>query len=147
MDNVEYQNGLAPASAVVMAAPDTALQRRLLIVDDDTVHQMVISRIAEKIGYVAVKASSFEQARAILGCETFHCITLDLSLGQIGGGEVLRVLSQLGLNCPVLIISGSDRETFDATEALGRSLGLNIHRAIHKPVDLAELRETLAALV
>lgn len=120
---------------------------RLLVIDDDTVHRMIIARVAAKIGFATSHASSFDEAKNVLVKESFDCITLDLSLGRHAGVEVLRLLAAARATCPIIVISGSDAETFETTVAVGKSLHLCLSEGIHKPVDLALLRNTLMQVV
>src|SRR5882762_3594993 len=70
------------------------IAQRLLVIDDDTVHRMVLTRIAKQAGYEVDEAASYEAARRLLGENVYACVTLDLSLGDHGGLEVLQFLAQ-----------------------------------------------------
>ena len=119
---------------------------RLLVVDDDDLHRLIICRVATKAGYAPVEAGSFEDA-ALLARETaFDCITLDLSLGEHDGAELLRHLRTLGCTAPIVIISGCDSAVCRETLRVGKSLNLNIAETVHKPVDLVTLRDLLESL-
>jgi two-component system chemotaxis response regulator CheY len=116
---------------------------KLLVVDDDTVHRMVICRIARQAGFEVDEAASYEAARRMLGSGVYGCVTLDLSLGERGGIDVLKFMAEIGYASPVIVVSGSDddvrRESFD----VARRLNLNVCRPFSKPVKLAELRELM----
>jgi two-component system chemotaxis response regulator CheY len=77
-------------------------------------------------------------------CErTFDCITLDLSLGEVSGIEVLQLLSNIKCPAPIIIISASGDKTCEATVEIGNFLNLNICAPIPKPINLATLRRAL----
>ena len=76
----------------------------------------------------------------------FDCITLDLSLGQHAGVEMLRHLWVIGCKAPIIIISGCDDATCSDTAKVAKSLNLNVWESIPKPVDLAVLRSSLDRL-
>ena len=76
----------------------------------------------------------------------FDCITLDLSLGQHAGVEMLRHLWVIGCKAPIIIISGCDNTTCRETAKVAKSLNLNAWQLIPKPVDLAVLRSSLDRL-
>jgi CheY-like chemotaxis protein len=42
---------------------------------------------------------------------TFDCITLDLSLGEQSGIEILKLLAELRCRTPIIIVSGSEDAT------------------------------------
>jgi len=126
-------------------AADAALPR-VLVVDDDDLHRMIICRTAAKAGYVPAEASGYEEAAALLQAEAFDCITLDLSLGEHVGVEMLRHLSAIGCAAPIIIISGCDGETCRDTVHLANLLKLNVRQPVPKPVDLVVLRYSLEQL-
>src|ERR1700676_2570688 len=81
--------------------------RKLLVVDDDTVHRMVICRIARQAGFEVDEAASYEAARQMLGLSVYGCVTLDLSLGERGGIDVLQYMAEIGYASPVMVCSGA----------------------------------------
>jgi two-component system, chemotaxis family, chemotaxis protein CheY len=124
-------------------ADDTA---RILVVDDDVVHRMVICRVAAKAGYVAVEAGSYEEAEPLLRDRVFACISLDLSLGRRGGIDVLQLIAKYGPKTPVIIISGSDVGIRAEAVDFARRLGLDKCEPLPKPVNLGELKQKLTQM-
>ena len=116
---------------------------KLLVVDDDTVHRMVICRIARQAGFEVDEAASYEAARRMLGLSVYGCVTLDLSLGDRGGVDVLRYMAEIGCASPVVVVSGSDDAVRSESLAVARKLNLNVCRPFSKPVKLADLRELM----
>jgi two-component system, chemotaxis family, chemotaxis protein CheY len=123
--------------AADIAMPGT---RRLLVIDDDNLHRMIICRAAAKSGYEPAGAATYEEAAALAQEIAFDCITLDLSLGQHAGVEMLRHLWVIGCKAPIIVISGCDSVTCNETLKVAKSLNLNIWQTMSKPVDLAVLR-------
>jgi two-component system, chemotaxis family, chemotaxis protein CheY len=119
---------------------------RLLVIDDDNLHRMIICRVAAKAGFIPGGAATYEEASQLAQETSFDCITLDLSLGQHGGVEMLRHLWVIGCKAPIIIISGCDDETCRETMRVGKSLNLNVWEPVPKPVDLAMLRYSLERL-
>ncbi|RAI43326.1 response regulator [Rhodoplanes roseus] len=115
----------------------------LLVIDDDTVHRMIICRVAGRAGYEATGASSYEEAVALLERHAYTVITLDLTLGQHGGAEVLHVIAAMDLKTPIIIVSSSTETIRRETAAMANLLSLNVCRTLPKPVDLAQLRAIL----
>lgn len=129
-----WLNGKLPTSA------------RLLVIDDVAVHRMIICKAAQKVGYATLEAGNVGEAIEIAHSVDLAGVTLDLSLGERAGVEVLRRLAELGRKTPVIIISGADPRGTQAAFDLGVTLGLTMQPPISKPVDLVKLRETLAEL-
>ncbi len=114
-------------SAIMNAARHT--MPRLLVIDDDNLHRMIICRVAAKAGFLP-----------------FDCITLDLSLGNHAGTEMLHHLSVLGSTAPIIVVSGADYTTCKETVKVAEMLNLDIWECIPKPVDLVMLRHFLERL-
>jgi len=120
--------------------------KRLLAIEDDYLHHMIIGKIAGNAGYEASIAASVEKATALLHEGTFDCITLDLSLGDRSGVDVLHVLADLGTQVPIIIFSGTDDADCQATVGIGKRLGLNIWQPLAKPAGVVELRKVLDSI-
>jgi two-component system, chemotaxis family, chemotaxis protein CheY len=119
---------------------------RLLVIDDDNLHRTIICRAAGRAGYLPTGAASYDEAVQMVRDTVFDCITLDLSLGDHAGVEILRHLWVIGCKAPVIIISGCDDATCSETERVAESLKLNVWESIPKPVDLSVLRASLERL-
>jgi DNA-binding NtrC family response regulator len=130
----------AAAGPVARAAP------RLLVIDDDNLHRMVICRAAAKAGYLPAGAASYDEAVKLIQQGAFDCVTLDLSLGERAGVEMLRYFSVIGYKVPVIIISGCDDATCSESAKVAESLKLNIWESIAKPVDVSVLHGSLERL-
>lgn len=117
---------------------------RLLVVDDEILHRMIICRAAAKLGYVPVGAASYHEAAKLSQEGVFDCITLDLALGgRAGGVELLRHLADVGCRAPIIVVSGCDDGALRETLRVGRFLELNVAAPVRKPVDLTILRNML----
>jgi two-component system, chemotaxis family, chemotaxis protein CheY len=119
------------------------VRNQLLVIEDTEVHLSILRKIALQAGFDATCVDSVEAAAAVLRRQTFDCITLDLSLGERSGTEVLFQLAALKSRTPILFISGSEDSTRDEHVRLATSLGLVVYPQFQKPVDLPALRETL----
>jgi CheY-like chemotaxis protein len=122
---------------------DSSEMPSVLVIDDDDVHRMIICRVAAKVGYVPVEASSYDQAVRFLRVRTFDCISLDLSLGERGGIEILRLIGELECTAPIIIISGSEADVRAQAVDTAQALHLNSYAPLPKPVNLTELRQSL----
>lgn len=117
---------------------------RLLVVDDDLVQRTVIGKIGAKLGYDTIIASSFDVASGLLQSSTFDVMTLDLSLGEHDGIELLRLISDRKLHAiSIVIISGCDERIVNSTRRVAEALHLSLAGSLVKPLDLDQLREAL----
>jgi DNA-binding response OmpR family regulator len=113
---------------------------RLLAIDGDTLQRMVICRVAARAGYLPAGAASYDEAAKLARQARFDCITLDLSLGDHGGSEMLHHLAQAGCMAPILVVSDCDSTTCSESVMLAKSLRLSVSYWLPKPVDLVLLR-------
>ena len=119
---------------------------RLLVVEDDPLQRTLIVRAAEKAGYRAVAVESCPKALHRLETERFSCVTLDLTLEDGDGFDVMRQMANAGCQVPVIVISGMDASARRTFRARARELNVEILQSFPKPVDLAALRISLANL-
>jgi len=70
---------------------------RLLVIDDDSLHRMVICRAAAKAGYLPAGAATCDEAAKMIRETAFDCITLDLGLGDRAGSEAYAIASLLAI--------------------------------------------------
>jgi CheY-like chemotaxis protein len=119
---------------------------RLLVVDDVVVHRMILCKAAQKAGYATLEAGTVDEAVEVAMANELACITLDLSLGERGGTEVMRRLADLNRRMPVIIISGLEPAMTQAAHDFGAKLGLQMEAPVAKPVDLTKLRDLLLRL-
>ncbi len=134
---VNSRDAHSAGHAVITAAADAP---RLLVVDDDNLHRMIICRVAAKAGYAVAGAAGYDEAVELLRTAAFDCIALDLSLGQHRGVEMLRHLHESGCKTPIVIISGCDDATRRESLRVAKALDLNVSEPVAKPVDLVVLR-------
>ena len=127
--------------------PADAPSMRLLVVDDDPVHSIIIKAISEKRGFEVVQVGSYEDACARLNAhEDFAGITLDLRLGERDGRELLDIVAQTNKATPIIVVSGADESDSDDARAIAGRLGLNLVLALSKPLDIARLRGAIDGL-
>lgn len=121
-------------------------QIKLLIIEDDNVHRMIIKRFASALGFVIAEASTYESAIALLDDGRFDCITLDLSIRARSGVDVLCHLRKIGCRIPVLIISGANETKRSETAVFAEAMNFTVLHVMKKPLDLHALQEALAKL-
>jgi EAL domain-containing protein (putative c-di-GMP-specific phosphodiesterase class I) len=118
----------------------TSPLRRALVVDDDRAQGLIIASIAARHGYQVTNVNSFDAAAAALDGEPFQCITIDLSLGDHDGIEVLRLAARLAGTSRIIFISGCDDRILDAAVRMAEAIGVADACSLHKPFRPADLR-------
>ena len=101
----------SPISTEAPAPAETAERLRVLLVDDDVDHAMIVRRTLEKQGGFAVRhvtdgAGCLEASTR----EHFAVVLLDYSLPKMNGLEVLERMRQLGVAIPVVMATGQGDE-------------------------------------
>ena len=123
------------------------MRNELLAIDDTDLHLSIVRKIATRVGFTTTGAASVSEARRLLRSQTFDCITLDLSLGEQSGVEILELLAEIKCRTPIMVVSGSGDPALARTTEIGNFLGLNLCPPIPKPINLAVLRGALAQIV
>lgn len=115
---------------------------KTLIVDDAIMYRVLLREFLDILGHPVVgEAQSGAEALDLYRSLRPDLVTLDISLPDMDGIEVLRRLRELDPGARVVIISGNDQ---DSIVAEARRLGALAH--LVKPVQLPQLTELLTRL-
>ncbi|MEJ2199473.1 MAG: sigma-54 dependent transcriptional regulator [Desulfuromonadaceae bacterium] len=110
--------------------------KRILVVDDDSVIRKGLKRILEKEGYEVDAFASGHLAIEEMQQKGFDLVITDLKMPGMGGMEVLKAISILQPDIPIILITGySTVET--AVEAMKRGAVDYIAKPF-SPTDIAE---------
>jgi DNA-binding response OmpR family regulator len=123
----------------------SALQHRLLVVEDDTATKFAITKLADSIGYVTKGAASLEEAERLLRTERYDCITLDLTLGRDSGVQLISALAAKVPDASLIFVSGSPAWARTIASSVARVARLNVIEVVTKPIDFGKLRAILTA--
>jgi two-component system, chemotaxis family, chemotaxis protein CheY len=119
---------------------------RVLVIDSDNLHRMIICRAADKAGYVPAGAANLAEATKLLQSIAFDCIVLDLSLGREATSGFLSRLGAVGCKAKILAMGDCDAPPCRDTQRLAKSLALDVGEPVAKPVDVGRLRYLLEQL-
>jgi DNA-binding NtrC family response regulator len=121
---------------------DSVRTMRILVVDDDETFRFVIGNRLKASGHLVESVASGEAALARVAEKTFEAMLLDLRMPGLGGLETLRRLSQTGLPCEVVVLTG--QPDYDDCVA---AMKLGAFHYLRKPMEPALIEETLARAV
>lgn len=114
---------------------------RILVLDDEAAIGRLICRVASNMGI---------ESEAVVDTQAFHMaihsghpdlVMLDLQIGAYDGIEQLRFLSEQHYRNAIVLISGFDGRVLEVARQFGRQLGLNVVKALSKPIRFEELTE------
>jgi len=109
-------------------------KEKILIVDDEEYIRKLIKRSLINENYIFKEASSARETITHLENSIFDLIILDVMLGDQDGFELIREIRFMGINTPVIFVSGRNE---DYDKILG--LGLGAVNYITKPFNPAIL--------
>jgi PAS domain S-box-containing protein len=119
----------------------------ILVVEDDRVNQLAISRMLEKMGHFPTCVPNGEKALELLRGSTFDCVFMDIQMPVMDGMEATRMIrtapALAGVaSIPIIALTAhampADREAF-------LKAGMNDYVA--KPVSFEQLAEVLSRIV
>ena len=119
---------------------------RVLVIDRDSLHRMIICRAADKAGYIPAGAANLAEATKHVQSDAFDCITLDLSFGREAACDFLSRLDASACKSKILLVGDRDAAACRETLRLARSLGLDVEDPVAKPLDVGMLRYALEQL-
>ena len=112
--------------------------KRVLIVDDNRTHRMVLSAQMEKWKFKTTEAGSGDEALKILSGGAFDLAVIDVEMPEMNGLQVTDAIHESSPNLPVILLSAvGDERTRDYPKANSYVL--------LKPVKHTMLRKSLVA--
>ncbi|MGE0224406.1 MAG: EAL domain-containing protein [Acetobacteraceae bacterium] len=117
--------------------------QRLLVVDDERIQRLILTRGAEALGYQADSAATLEEAAEFLAQRRYQVVLLDLSLGESEGISLLQAVRNSVSDPVVIFISRLDERVRTASMRLATALGLRVAGALAKPLTPTALRDVL----
>lgn len=114
----------------------------LLIVDDNKVNRLLMSRSVEFLGYKASVAENGKVAMAMLAQDSFDVLLLDIEMPEMDGFEVLEALKKdVSLrDLPVIVTS-----SLEGMDNIVRCIELGAEDYIPKPVNKVLLKARLGS--
>ncbi|WFU37246.1 ATP-binding protein [Bradyrhizobium sp. CB82] len=137
-----------PGAAPELFTPGTGGRQRLevLVVDDDSINQMVASGLLAQLGHSATVAASGDAALELLGQRHFDLVLMDLHMPGMDGFETVRRLRQRpDTGCTAVPVVALTADLAAADDA--RVAALGFAGVVTKPVRRAALDAALHVAV
>jgi signal transduction histidine kinase/ActR/RegA family two-component response regulator len=133
----------APTPAAVAARRRTdVVARRILLVDDNPVNQLVAQAMLKKDGHAVVVVADGVQALAAVQAQPFDLVLMDMQMPVMDGLESARSIRGLDTSVRAIPIIALTANVMAEEIASCRAAGMNAHLA--KPIDRGLLRQMIA---
>ncbi|MBP6104767.1 MAG: response regulator [Gammaproteobacteria bacterium] len=121
--------------------------KQVLIVDDESISQMLLEYLFKSLGYGVTLAKNGEEALMLFEREFFPYIVMDFNMPKMNGlsaVKAIREIEKMKNQQPAFILGLTAEEAFEQQQA-GLSVGMNV---VHtKPVSLNVLKDVLKAAI
>ncbi len=114
---------------------------KILIVEDEDLHRLIIRKKLEDKGYAVIEASDGKAGLEILRTSHVDLAIVDLEMPIMNGMEFTKWVKEINPEFPVVIITGH-ATNFSPKEIIN----VNVDAFMHKPIDLDELIKTIERL-
>lgn len=116
-----------------------AIERRVLVVDDDEISRTLISFHLEALYAKVETVSDHQQAMAAFHRTGFDMILLDIDMPGVDGVATLKMLRDAGCSVPVIAVTA-----FTGTEDSQRFIDVGFDGYVPKPIHDQSFRDLLA---
>ena len=123
-------------------SPVSRQPNTLYIIDDDALAAEAFVGYANVLGLSARTAGGWREVD-LDALRRVDCVMLDLSLPGTDGIDIIELLKQEQIGCPVIICSGHDTETINSAADLVRAQGIPLAGCLQKPFTLAQFEQTV----
>lgn len=114
---------------------------KILIVDDEKNHRLMLKLHMEDAGHKTVQAENGLKALEVLDSETFDVILLDMKMDVMDGLTFLGMMNRKGHCIPVIVITA-----FSTVKTAVESMKLGALDYLTKPVDIDQLKDALGKI-
>ena len=109
--------------------------KKILIVDDDAAHRMMLKANLTGAGYHTIEATDGDEILPTLKKHSIDLILLDMKMDRVDGLTALSMLMQANCNIPVIMLTA-----FSSVEMAVDAMKKGAFDYIAKPVDIEELK-------
>jgi CheY-like chemotaxis protein len=114
----------------------------ILVVDDEKAVRGALADNLKFLGYEVATASNGPEGLRLFLADSFDLVFTDMHMPGMDGWNLARRIKDKSPNTPVVLITGSERETVMKTLK-----GSFVDAAIFKPFSLGDIQETVRRLL
>jgi len=114
--------------------PETAVRKRVLLVDNERLVREMIRLLMGKIGFSVVEANNGAEALALFARERVDLVVTDYEMPFLKGNELAAKIRQMAPRQPILMITGFDHNAGPCNP---------VNAVIEKPLTFERLREMM----
>jgi CheY-like chemotaxis protein/anti-sigma regulatory factor (Ser/Thr protein kinase) len=137
-----YVRVAPPTRAPLPEVAPSIGSRRVLLVEDNVVNQVVATRLLQKLGHLVTLASDGAQAVALCASNHFDLVLMDCHMPVMDGYEATRQLRARGFGAPIYALTAAV-----ATEDREQCLAAGMSGVLSKPLRLDRLTDVLTSCV
>ena len=119
---------------LLSASNSTCLAEKILIVDDEKLHQYSLMELMKQNGYDVDCVSNGDAAIDRIKLKNIGIVLLDLNMDGTNGEDVMRFISKNEINTTIIVVSGET--SFEAAE---NALKHGAYDYIRKPYSIDNL--------
>jgi CheY-like chemotaxis protein len=112
----------------------------ILVVDDNNVFRILVSKMLSRLGYEVSSADSGENGLRIFLKNKFDVVLSDYEMPGMDGAAFACSVKKSSPSTPVVIMTGAGMETVFSRKSTA------VDKVISKPFTLAEIDETIQTL-
>ena len=116
--------------------------KKILVVDDDTAHRMMLQAVLSDEGYMVHEADDGITAVHAVKIEFYDLILMDVRMTEMDGIEALEEIKNISPGIPVLMMTA-----YPEVPAAVKAMKLGAWDYLNKPLDTDELRLRIAKLL
>ncbi|MEK6534196.1 MAG: sigma-54 dependent transcriptional regulator [Thermodesulfobacteriota bacterium] len=110
-------------------------KRRILVVDDEESHRIMLRAVLSADGYAVAEASDGTEAVRAVGKEAFDLILMDIRMTNMDGIEALTEIRKISPLVPILIMTA-----YASVKTAVEALKAGAFDYLTKPLDIEELK-------
>ncbi len=115
------------------------MKKKILIVDDDTAHRIMLKVNLTEAGYEVIEADDGDQVLSVLAEHEVDLILMDLRMQRMDGIEAIKLLQKNGRPEPIVVITA-----FSSVESAVEAMKYGAMDYVTKPMDIESLKLTVA---
>ncbi|MBC8406280.1 MAG: response regulator [Planctomycetes bacterium] len=139
--NLAAETSVTPQPTAPSGNEDWHGKGTILVADDEEAICSVAKQMLEHLGFSVLTAIDGQDAVDIFRHhqEIISCVLLDLTMPRLNGQQAFLEIRKIQADVPVILSSG-----YNIQEVTQRFAGMGLNGFIHKPFNLADLRDELS---